>query len=241
VTAAPAQQSQIIPFPAAPVGGLLAERDAQGWKAPSHPDPTTADAYLRLTAHLLLQTERQTCRSVGVTSAHQGEGKTTAAMNLAVCLGRTRGRRGRVLLVDADARQRTLTRLLGGAAVGDAGLGDGAAAQRHPMLLSTSFDGVDLMTAPDPKDALALYAPGVWRATLLELATRYEHVVIDCPSVLDHPAGMVLRDCVDALVLVVQSGRTPKRDVERALAGASRRVLGVVLNGAEGRALENWA
>jgi Mrp family chromosome partitioning ATPase len=234
VTAA-SSRSQIIPLPAAPVGGLLAERDAQGWKAPAHPDPTTADAYLRLTAHLLLQTERQACRSVGITSAHHGEGKTTAAMNLAVCLGRTRGRRGRVLLIDADARQRTLTRLLGGEGV----LGEED--QRHPMLLATSFDGVDLMTAPDPKDALALYAPGVWRATLLELVTRYEHVVIDCPSVLDHPAGMVLRDCVDALVLVVQAGRTPKRDVERALSGASRRVLGVVLNGAEGRALENWA
>jgi Mrp family chromosome partitioning ATPase len=235
VSTAPASQSQIVPL-GAPVGGLLAERDAQGWRAPARPDPTTADAYLRLTAHLLLQTERQSCRSVGVTRAHSGEGKTTAAMNLAVCLGRTRGRRGRVLLVDADARQRTLTKLLGGAEAND-----NPNDQRHPMLLATSFEGVDLMTAPDPKDALALYAPGVWRATLLELVTRYEHVVIDCPSVLDHPAGMVLRDCVDALVLVVQSGRTPKKDVERALAGATRRVLGVVLNGAEGRALENWA
>lgn len=236
MSAAPTSQSQIVPLTAAPVGGLLAERDAQGWKAPARPDPTTADAYLRLTAHLLLQTERQTVRSVGVTSAHRGEGKTTAAMNLAVCLGRTRGRRGRVLLVDADARQRTLTRLLSGGTPGATPVG-----QRHPMLLATSFEGVDLMTAPDPQDPLALYAPGVWRATLLELVTRYEHVVLDCPSVLDHPAGMVLRDCVDALVVVVQAGRTPKKDVERALAGASRRVLGVILNGAEGRALESWA
>ena len=231
-----ASHSEIVPLTAPPVGGLLAERDAQGWKSPARPDPTTADAYLRLTAHLLLQTERQACRSVGGSSAHRGEGKTTAALNLAVCRGRTRGGRGRVLLVDADARQRTLTRLLGGA-----GAGEAPAGQRHPMLLATSFEGVDLMTAPDPKDALALYAPGVWRATLQELTSRYEHVVLDCPSVLDHPSGMVLRDCVDALVLVVQAGRTPKKDVERALAGASRRVLGVVLNGAEGRALENWA
>jgi Mrp family chromosome partitioning ATPase len=154
-------------------------------------------------------------------------------MNLAVCLGRTRGRRGRVLLVDADARQRTLTGMLSGDATPMAG-----ASQRHPMLLTTAFEGVDLMTAPDPQDGLALYAPGVWRATLAELVTRYEHVVLDCPSVLDHPAGMVLRDSVDGLVMVVQAGRTSRQDVERALTGASRRVLGVVLNGAQGRALE---
>jgi Mrp family chromosome partitioning ATPase len=229
-----ASRAAIVPLPAArPVAGLLAVRDGQGWKAPASPDPATADAYLRLTAHILLQADRGGCRSVGVVSAHGGEGKTTAAMNLAVCLGRTRGRRGRVLLVDADARQRTLTGLLSSGATPVPG-----AAQRHPMLLATAFEGVDLMTAPDPQDPLALYAPGVWRATLVELVTRYEHVVLDCPSVLDHPAGIVLRDCVEALVMVVQAGRTSKQDVERALAGANRRVLGVVLNGAEGRALE---
>lgn len=216
-----------------PTGGLLAVPDGQGWKARAQPDPTTADAYLRLTAHLLLQGERGTCRSVGVTSAHAGEGKTTAAMNLAVCLGRTRGRSGRVLLVDADARQRTLTGLLTPGATTPEG-----ASQRHPMLLATAFEGVDLMTAPDPQDELALYAPGVWRSTLAELTQRYEHVVLDCPAILDHPAGMVLRDCVEGLVVVVQAGRTPRADLERALTGASRRVLGVVLNGAEGAALE---
>ena len=62
------------------------------------PDARTADGYLRLTAHLLLEAERHGFRTVGVFSALTGEGKTTAALNLAASLGRTRGREGRVLL-----------------------------------------------------------------------------------------------------------------------------------------------
>lgn len=228
---------QIIPLGAQPSSpGLLAVRDGGSWKAAQKPDPVTADAYLRLTAHLLMQSERQNLHSIGVTSAFAGEGKSTAAMNLAVCLGRTQGRRGRVLLVDADARQRSLTRLLGGVIeVHDA---EGSP-QKHPMLLATSFEGVDLMTAPNPQDGLTIYAPGVWRTTINELTQRYEHVIVDCPSVLAHPAGPVLRDCVDGLVMVVKAGRTTRKDVERALAGASRRVLGVILNGADGRPLDD--
>ncbi len=225
----------------APSAGLLAVRDGEGLRPSARPDPEVADAYLRLTAHVLLQAERQRIGSVGVVSAFAGEGKTTAAMNLALCLGRTRGRRGRVLLVDADARQRTLSRLVGGE--GDA---PGAEGQplRHPMLLATPFEGVDLMTAPDPQDGLAIYAPGVWRTTIQELGQRYEHIVLDCPALLDSPAGALLRDCVDGLVLVVRAGRTTRKDVERALSGAARRVLGVVFGGADGRpvpAPAGWA
>lgn len=220
--------------PSASVAGLLAVRDAEGLKPTAAPDPATADAYLRLTSHLLMQAERQQLKSVGVVSAFKGEGKTTAAMNLALCLGRTRGRRGRVLLVDADAQQRSLTALLGGDT--DA---PGAEGQplRHPMLLATAFEGVDLMTAPNADGGLAIYAPGVWRTTIQELSQRYEHVVLDCPSLLDNPLGQMLRDCVDGLVMVVKAGRATRKDVERALTGASRRVLGVVLNGADGRPL----
>jgi receptor protein-tyrosine kinase len=190
----------------------------------SRPDEATADGYMRLTAHILLQAQRASFRTVGVISALAGEGKTTAAMNLAVCLGRTRGRVGRILLVDADARQRTLSRLLGG--------GDGADdGRRHPMLLGTAFEGVDLMTAPSGDDGLTLYAPAAWRAALQELAGRYAHVVVDCPPVLDNPEGLVMRECVDELVLVVRAGRTPRRLIERALGNVGRRVLGVILNG----------
>jgi Mrp family chromosome partitioning ATPase len=81
---------------------LAVGRDGQLVASPS-PERTTADGYLRLTARILLEAERTGFRTIGVISALDGEGRTTAAINLAVCLGRARGRSGRVLLVDGSA------------------------------------------------------------------------------------------------------------------------------------------
>jgi Mrp family chromosome partitioning ATPase len=188
-----------------------------------------ADGYLRLTAHVLLASERRGFRSIGVLSPTEppGESRTAAAVNLAACLGRTRGRRGRVLLVDGDARRRALSRMFCGA---DERGGEG----RHPLLVGTSLEGVDVMTAPEGGDVLSLHAPEAWVAAFEELGRDYRHIVIDCPPVLDDPAGLVLRECVDEIVLVLRAGETSKRAVRRAVGQVGGRVLGVILQGAVG-------
>ena len=208
-------------------GSLLAVRDGNRLLPVERPVKESARGYMRLTAHILLQAQRRDFRTIGVISARDGEGKTTAAVNLATCLGRTRGRAGRVLLVDGDAKQRTLTKTIG--ATND----DGA---EHPMIVATSFEGVDLMTAPDGEDGFTLHDPAAWAHTLHELRARYAQIVIDCPSILDNPEGLVLRDCVEELVLVVQAGRTPKKTIEKALGTVGKRVIGVILNGAKPKA-----
>ena len=243
MTSAPATSSALAPLRQGGVDGspyaLVALSTGGQLVASTHPDPATADGYLRLTAHLLLQAERRRFRSVGVISAVEGEGKTAAAINLAVCLGRTKGRGGRVLLVDADSRHRTLTRIFCGPDArptpADPTAPEAIAVEpgaRHPMLLPTAFDGVDLLTAPESGDGLTLESPAAWIRTLDQLDAAYEHVVIDCPTVLDNPEGIVLRDVVEQLVLVIRAGRTPRRLVERAIGDVGHRVLGVILNGA---------
>lgn len=200
--------------------GALAARSGDRLVPVSEVDERLAHGYLRMAAHILLRAQKATFRTIGVISARDGDGSTTAAMNLAVCLGRTRGRAGRVLLVDGDAQNRELTGLIHGRN------GNG----QHPMLVSTAFEGVDLMTAPDATDSLTIYDPAAWAQTLADLSSRYAQIVIDCPSVLDNPEGMVLRECAEELVLVVRSGATDKTDVERALGAVGRRVLGVIVN-----------
>ena len=188
------------------------------------PEARTADGYLRLTAHLLLEAERHGFRTVGVFSALSGEGKTTAAINLAASLGRTRGREGRVLLVDGDARGRMLTRLL---------CGEDAAQNSSSVLAATSFEGVDLLTAPASSGGPTIHAPAAWVETLQQLSSRYTQVIIDCPAVLADPEGVVLRECVEALVLVIEVGHTTRKAVERAVGTVGRRVVGVILNGSD--------
>lgn len=208
-------------------GSLLAVHEGTRLLPVERPDSASQDGYLRMTAHILLQSQRRDFRTVGVISAKTGEGKTTAAVNLASCLGRTRGRSGRVLLVDGDARKRTLTSLLCPPSDPIHNRPD----TRHPMLVATAFEGVDLMTAPEGGQG-ALNDPAAWAQTLHELRSRYAQIVIDCPAILDDPEGMVLRDCVEELVLVVSAGKTPRKTLQRALGNMSKRVVGVILNGA---------
>ena len=211
--------------------GLLALRAAHQLVPNHNPDHETAKGYLRLTAQILVRSQERPFRTLGVFSAHEGEGRTTAAFNLAICLGRTRGRQGRVLLVDGDARKRAVTKLFcGQQPTAD---GDTCSASDHAQLVATQFEGVDVLTAPSGSDDLTLHDPAAWRDTFEELSSRYAHIVIDCPPILDAPEGMILRDCVEELVLVVRAGETAAEDVAEVVATLGRRVLGVVLNGGE--------
>lgn len=202
--------------------GTLARVSEHGIVPTSVPEPQTADAYLRLSAHLLLESERRDIRTIGVLSAVPGEGKTTAAINLVACLGRARGRQGRALLVDGDGRKRTLSRLMA----------DGRDGPRSKaMLVATAFENVDFLSAPADEGGPTIHTPAAWKETLSALASRYPQVVVDCPSVLEDPEGVVLRECVDALVVVVRAGSTTRGMLRRALGRATDRVAGVIVNG----------
>ena len=210
-------------------GSLLAvSADGRRLVAQPTPDDRTADGYLRITAKLLLESARQSFHTIGVISGRDGEGRTAAAVNLAVCLGRAKGRRGRVLLVDADARRRALTQMFCGA--GDPRAADGSPLP-HPSLIGTALECVDLMTAPLLDDRLTISSPLAWIDNLNDLAGSYPHVVVDCPAVLENPEGLVLRECVQKLVLVTRAGTTTRQAIQRTLGPLGSRVLGVILNG----------
>jgi Mrp family chromosome partitioning ATPase len=226
----------MVPARASSSAALLAlSSDGARLVATPEPERRTADGYLRMAARILLEGQRQSVRSIGVVSAHEGEGRTAAAVNLAVCLGRAKGRRGRVLLVDGDARRRTLSQMFCGATVADAEGRD-----MHPRLIGTSLEGVDLMTAPALDDGLTVTAPSAWVETFEELGATYPHIVVDCPPVLDDPEGMVLRECVQQLVLVLRAGRSSRSRVRRTLGATSARVLGVILNGGGAATADAW-
>lgn len=191
----------------------------------ARPDRAAVDGYLRLAVRLLLDAQRLRLRTVGVVSLHGGEGKTTVALNLAACLGRTRGLEGRVLLLDADVRSRTLSRLL---------CGETAARRLDALLTATPFDNVDLLTAPTTRDEATLFSPGAWRDVVRDLAQRYAHVIVDGASVLTSPHAAAVLDAVEALVFVVRRGKTDRRLLRRTADQLGRPILGVVLSDAGG-------
>lgn len=198
------------------------------------PNGQRAEAVRGLRTNLHFLTATGSTRTIVVTSATAGEGKTTTAVNLAVALADTGSS---VLLVDADMRRPAVAKTLGleGRAglstllIGQAGLED--LAQRwgdRPL---------DVLPAgqvpPNPSELLS----SLPMADLLaEAAGRYDVVIVDSPPVLAVTDATVLSTLAGGTLMVVATGRHRKTELREALdrldhVGA--RVLGLVLNRAE--------
>jgi Mrp family chromosome partitioning ATPase len=65
------------------------------------------------------------------------------------------------------------------------------------------------------------------------LASRFEHVIIDSPPVLAVTDATILSNVVDGVLLVAESGRTPRAGLLRTrsiLENAGAQIIGVALN-----------
>ncbi|MGE0709002.1 MAG: CpsD/CapB family tyrosine-protein kinase [Planctomycetota bacterium] len=174
-------------------------------------------------------------RVILVTSARAGEGKTTVASNLAIVGARIP--EGGALLIDADARGRGVLRAFGQRATTD-GLLEALQTGQDPERFVVRFALKELDVVPlglRGSDAIELIASDRMGAFVDRVRGLYPRhsILIDSSPVLGSADPLVLSRMVDAVVLVVRAGVTPREDVERALDLIGRqRVLGVVLNDA---------
>lgn len=193
-----------------------------------------AESFRRLRTNIWSQGDdatRQPRRSVFVTSAAPGEGKTTTASNLALAIAET-GRS--VALVEADLRRPRLPTTAGlahGTGLTDVLLG---AADLDSALHPWGDSGVQvLISGRVPANPGELLASGSMARLLADLGERFDEVVIDSPPVLPFADSLVLAGLAGGTIVVVASGRVRRRQVERSLAAlraANVPLLGVVLN-----------
>ena len=193
------------------------------------PHSPAAEAYRSLAASLQFSNIDRQIQTIGVTSAAQGEGKTTTVANLAVALAEG-GRR--VIVVDADFRRPGLHTLFGvepSEGLSSVLLGEPA----HLPLYDTPAPGVRLLASgpvpPNPLEALGSerldHVLGLARA-------QADFVLIDTtPAGALADAAVVARR-VDGMLLVVKSGRTRRDLAQRArdqLERVNANIMGVVL------------
>ena len=171
-------------------------------------------------------------RSVLVSSANIGEGKTATAANLAVAAARVGLR---TVLVDADLRRSAVANRFGHPRVqglSDALLdGDGPT----PYLLDVGVPNLRVLTAgtipPNPTELLASPAMRAMHERLVELA---DLVVYDTPAVLAVADALEIGPYVDLGVIVGRIGTTTRRRLESALERLTQvgtDISGAVLNG----------
>lgn len=195
-----------------------------------------SDAYRTLRTNLLFAPGGGAIRTLVVTSAAPGEGKTITAANLAVTLARE-GKR--VLIVDGDLRRSRLNRLFG--VPSSPGLTDFLATDGAQVLVTpTAVDGLFLLPngRPHPNPSELLRSDTL-RALLEAMAAHFDVVVVDTPPVLAAPDSLIVAAMADAVVFVVRAGRTDRDMAADALAqltAVGAQVIGAVLNDPAGAA-----
>jgi protein-tyrosine kinase len=193
------------------------------------------EQYRRLAARLLMAQAERGARIVMVTSAFPGEGKTLTATNLALTLSESYKRK--VLLIDADLRRPWVHQIFQVPNV--SGLNDGlrdGSDRKIPLLNFT--ENLSILTAGRPEpDPMSVLSGDRMRRVLEEAGDRFEWVIIDTPPVALLTDAHLLSSLVHAVVLVVQSGKTPLPAIKTAVEAVGReRILGVVLNRVESTA-----
>jgi succinoglycan biosynthesis transport protein ExoP len=184
-----------------------------------------------LRGYLMLSTQAHVPKSVLVTSACPGEGKSTLALSLAMA-NAEQGKR--TLLIDGDLRQPAIERMV--RLDPDTGLAS-VLAQTIPWRKATravsARPNLFVLGSGLPLPAaLALIGPQM-RGILAQTTKEFDLVVLDSPPLLGCAETLELAAATDVTVLAVRSGHTPMKAVGAAVETLRRvnvPIAGIVLN-----------
>ncbi|MGA8220166.1 MAG: polysaccharide biosynthesis tyrosine autokinase [Candidatus Acidiferrales bacterium] len=204
------------------------------------PKSQISEAFRALRTSLLLSQADHPPQVILVTSALPREGKTTAAVNLAVTLAQLGDR---TLLMDADLRKPGIRRALNmtiGKEVGLSSYLAGVSTLDEVVVPHPTINNLEaLTTGPVPPSPADLLSSHRMREAIVELRRRFKFIVLDSPPIMAATDAVILSSLTDGVLLVVRSGETPKEAFTRTrdlLAAVKSRLLGVVLNAVDSSA-----
>ena len=170
-------------------------------------------------------------KSILVTSAAVGEGKSTIASFLSLTAA---ARDSRVLLIDADLRRPMIHTYLGLPL--EMGLTDWLTKSTTVagIIKPTRYHSLSVITAGTlGAQAGELFDPRAIGPLIAEQTTAYDLVIVDCAPVVPVADPMLLSAHVDGVLMIVKAGATP-RDISRRavdiLQSGGGQLMGVVVN-----------
>ena len=192
------------------------------------------EAYRSLRASILLSTSDRALRTMLVTSAQPGEGKTTTVVNLGITLAQLGSR---VLIIDADMRKPRVAELLHvPKPPGGQGLSTCLTAQfrLEECAFPTAIPNVFIVPCgPIPPNPPELLSSKAMRQLLVDAREKFDFVLLDSPPILMVSDGRILASVADGVILVAHGGKTPRElvnDAKMHLFQANAHVVGVALN-----------
>ncbi|SFL10741.1 capsular exopolysaccharide family [Paenibacillus sp. 1_12] len=196
-----------------------------------NPNSLTSEAYRSLRFNIEFSDFEHEVKTIAITSANRGEGKTTTALNLAVAYAQM-GKK--VVLLDADLRKPSVHIAFGGDSSRGLTSFLNERSSMNEIIHESYVDGLSIIIAgaipPNPSELLASKQMNV---LLAELKNSYDLIIIDTPPVLMLTDAKVVASKCDGVLLVVEYGKVKRREgkkVKDELMLAKAKLIGVVLN-----------
>ncbi|HUL20705.1 MAG TPA: polysaccharide biosynthesis tyrosine autokinase [Thermodesulfobacteriota bacterium] len=199
------------------------------------PGSLGAEQFRKLRNQVLKPNLPDSPKTIMVTSATAGEGKTFVAANLAA--GIAHDLHFHALLVDCDLRNPALSHWFGvqnGHGLSDYLVGKG---NLSDLLMKTRMDKLMILTGGSSQEKPAeLLGSKKMEALVHELKARYadRYIILDSTPLLVAAEPEVLARLVDGIVIVVRAGVTPRETIKQAIASLDpKKIMGFVLNDVE--------
>jgi polysaccharide chain length determinant protein (PEP-CTERM system associated) len=168
-------------------------------------------------------------KTIGLTSAILGEGKSTTAMNLAVAFGLDFKKK--TLLIDADLHK------VGSAWINKEGPGltevlAGKAGLESALIGIPSYNLTVLPKGNIGKvNPVEILGTEGFQNFLEQVKGFFEFIVVDCPPVLQVASTNLVVESLDTMLMVVKADHTPRALVLKAEAAIhNQNIMGIVFN-----------
>lgn len=183
-------------------------------------------------------------RVIGVTSTLPNEGKSTISSNFASMIAHSGSR---VILVDADLRNPSLSRSLApGAAAGLVEVAAGRSVLNDAIWTDRATGLTFLPAGPESTKLLhpnEILASAAMKSLIDKLRSTFDYVIVDFPPLAPVVDTRTTTGFIDSYVYVIEWGKTKIEVVEHSLSNAREvydRLLGVVLNKADMSVLQRY-
>lgn len=204
------------------------------------PRSISAEAYRILRTKIKYSSIDKIVKSIVITAADQGEGKSTVASNLAFTLSKSGNR---VISIDCDLRKPSLHKYFGVSNV--VGLTDYLVGTSELRDVTKELDdNLYLITAgtmpPNPAEVIASRK---LESFINMLKNNYDYIIIDSPPVMAVTEPRILAAKSDATLLVVRAGKARAKVIKRSyeeLLEVGANVIGTVLNDLDTKRKDNY-
>lgn len=197
------------------------------------PKSIAAESYRTLRTNIQYSSFDKEYKVIMVTSSEPGEGKSTTAGNLALCLAQGDKK---VILIDCDLRKPSIHKKFKISNV--VGLSDVIVGKEELVTALHRYNkNLVILTSgkipPNPSEMLSSKA---MTALIENLKENFDYIILDTPPVQAVTDSQILSTKADGTILVVRAEKTKKDSVENAIGLLNKvnaNIIGTVLNGVD--------